>query len=128
MRAAGSHKPEDRTLRGHRRENLKCDLKQLTFAKTYFPLISYNTKSPVTYQNCAHTTRLSLLPSSYIFVPITHEGAYDSVVVAALCCKPEDCGFETWWGECLSIYQILPAAPGPKVYSASNRTEYQTQK
>jgi hypothetical protein len=27
-----------------------------------------------------------------------------------------------------SIYVILPAAPGPRVYSASNRIEYQRQK
>jgi hypothetical protein len=27
-----------------------------------------------------------------------------------------------------SIYLILPAALGPRVYSASNRNEYQTQK
>jgi hypothetical protein len=27
-----------------------------------------------------------------------------------------------------SIYLILPAAPGPRVYLASNRNEYQKQK
>jgi hypothetical protein len=30
--------------------------------------------------------------------------------------------------EFFAIYLILPAAPGPGVYSASNRNEYQKQK
>jgi hypothetical protein len=29
--------------------------------------------------------------------------------------------------EFLSVYLILPAAPGPGIYSASNRNEYQKQ-
>jgi hypothetical protein len=52
---------------------------------------------------------------SYIF------GARGSVVVKALCYKPEGRGFDSQWGE----YLILPAALGPGVYSASNRNEYQ---
>jgi hypothetical protein len=52
-----------------------------------------------------------------------------SVVVKALCYKPESRGFETQWGEYIfSIYLILPAALGPGVHSASNRNEYQKQK
>jgi hypothetical protein len=48
------------------------------------------------------------------------------IVVKALCYKPEGRGFETWWGEWfLSIYLILPVAPGPRICSASNRSEYQ---
>jgi hypothetical protein len=46
-------------------------------------------------------------------------GARGTVVVKALCCKPEGC---------FSIYLILPTALGIGVYSASNRNEYQNQK
>jgi hypothetical protein len=47
-----------------------------------------------------------------------------SVVVKALCCKPEGHGLETRRGHGMfSIYLILPAALGPGVYSASNRNE-----
>jgi hypothetical protein len=56
-------------------------------------------------------------------------GARGSVVVKALCYKPEGHGFETRWREWfLSIYLILPAALGPGVYSASNKNEYQKHK
>jgi hypothetical protein len=49
-------------------------------------------------------------------------GTRDSVVVKALCYKPEGRGFETRWGELISsIYLILQAALGPGVHSASNR-------
>jgi hypothetical protein len=69
----------------------------------------------------------------YQFVPVEvriliryHSG---SIVVKALCYKPEGRGFEIRWGEWfLSIYLILPAALGPGVYSASNRNEYHKHK
>jgi hypothetical protein len=49
-------------------------------------------------------------------------GACGSVVVKALCYKPEGRGFETLWDELIfSIYLILPAALGPGVYSACIR-------
>jgi hypothetical protein len=52
-----------------------------------------------------------------------------TVVVKALRYKHESRGFETRWSELLlSIYIILPAALGPRVYSASNRNDYQKQK
>jgi hypothetical protein len=55
--------------------------------------------------------------------------ARDSLVVEALCYKPEGRGFQTQWGKWIfSIYLILPAALGSGVYSASNRNEYQKQK
>jgi hypothetical protein len=51
-------------------------------------------------------------------------GACRSIVVKALCYKPQGHGFETQWGEWfLSIYLILPVTLGPGVYSASNRNE-----
>jgi hypothetical protein len=51
------------------------------------------------------------------------------VVVKALCYMSESRGFEIRWGKWyLSIYLILPAAIGPRVYSASNINEYQKQK
>jgi hypothetical protein len=43
-------------------------------------------------------------------------GARGSIVVMALCYKPEGRGLETWWGEWISsIYIILPAALGTGV-------------
>jgi hypothetical protein len=45
----------------------------------------------------------------------------DSVVVEALCYKPEGHRFETHF----SIYLFLLSALGPGVHSASNRNEYQ---
>jgi hypothetical protein len=56
-------------------------------------------------------------------------GVCGSVVVKALCYKPEGRWFETRGGErFLSIYLIFLAALGPGVYSASNRNEYQKHK
>jgi hypothetical protein len=52
-------------------------------------------------------------------------GARGNVVVEALCYKPEGRWFETRRGKLMfSMYLILLAAPGPEVYSASNRNEY----
>jgi hypothetical protein len=52
-----------------------------------------------------------------------------SVVVEALCYKPECHGFETRWSNLVfSIYLILPASLGLGVYSPSNRNEYHKQK
>jgi hypothetical protein len=60
---------------------------------------------------------------------VASTGARGSIVVKALCYKPEGRGFETRWGEWfLSIYLILPVALSPGVYSASNRNEYQKHK
>jgi hypothetical protein len=50
-----------------------------------------------------------------------------SVVVKALCYKPESRGFDIRWSDFL-IYLILSTALGPGVYSASNRNEYQKHK
>jgi hypothetical protein len=50
-------------------------------------------------------------------------------VVKALCCKPEDRGFQTRWSEW--FFFNLPNPSGrtyPGVYSASNRNEYLKQK
>jgi hypothetical protein len=56
-------------------------------------------------------------------------GALGSVVIKAPCYKQEGHGFETGWGEyTFVIYLILPAALGPRVYSAPNRNEYQKRK
>jgi hypothetical protein len=52
-------------------------------------------------------------------------GARGSIVVKALCYKPEGRGWGEWF---LSIYLILLVALGPGVYSASNRNEYQKHK
>jgi hypothetical protein len=66
----------------------------------------------------------------YNFSYCSHRlGARGSIVIKALCYKPESRGFETRWCEWfLSIYLILPAALGPGVYSVSNRNEYQKHK
>jgi hypothetical protein len=56
-------------------------------------------------------------------------GACGSVVVEALCYKPEGRKFKTRWGEWIfSIYLIILAALGPGVYSTLNRNEHQKQK
>jgi hypothetical protein len=57
-------------------------------------------------------------------------GARGSVVVEALCYKPEGHGFETQCGELLFYFFNLPIPVklGPGVYSASNRNEYHKQK
>jgi hypothetical protein len=56
-------------------------------------------------------------------------GVRGSVVVKAVCCKPEGCGIEARQDELIFlIYLILPAPLGPGVYSDSNRNEYQKQK
>jgi hypothetical protein len=54
-------------------------------------------------------------------------GARSSIVVKAICYKPEGRGFNTQWGEFLNLPNPL-AALGPGVYSASNRNEYQNHK
>jgi hypothetical protein len=49
-------------------------------------------------------------------------GARGSVMVKALCYKPECRCFDS---RCDFLNElILPAAPGPVIYSASNRNEY----
>jgi hypothetical protein len=56
-------------------------------------------------------------------------GARGSVVVEALCYKPEGHGFEARLGEWIfSIYLTLLATLSPGVYSASNINECQKQK
>jgi hypothetical protein len=55
-------------------------------------------------------------------------GARSSVVVRALCYKPEGRGFENRSGEFFLVYLILLAALSPGVYSACNRNEYQKHK
>jgi hypothetical protein len=51
-----------------------------------------------------------------------------SLVVKALCYKPESHGLETQCVKCnFSIYLNLPSALGSAVYQAYNRNEYQKQ-
>jgi hypothetical protein len=58
-------------------------------------------------------------PNNFDFLPLIY-GARGSIVVKALCYKPEGYGFETRRGEWfLSIYLILSVALGPGVCSAS---------
>jgi hypothetical protein len=52
--------------------------------------------------------------------------ARGSVVIKALCYRPEGRGFDTRWGEFWNLN--LQAALGPGVYSVSNRNEYQNIK
>jgi hypothetical protein len=56
------------------------------------------------------------------------QGACGSLVVEALCYKPEFRVFDTRFSERIfTIYLILSATLSPGVYSASNRNEYQKQ-
>jgi hypothetical protein len=56
--------------------------------------------------------------------------ARGSAVVKALCYKPKGHGFEIEWGQWIFflIYLILSASLGPRIYSDSNRNEYQKKK
>jgi hypothetical protein len=56
-------------------------------------------------------------------------GARGSVMVEALCYKPEGHGFKTRWDQWIFslVYLILPAVLGPGVYSASDRIGYHKQ-
>jgi hypothetical protein len=56
------------------------------------------------------------------------QGEVSSVVIKALCYKPEGRGFDTRWGDFCLIYLILPVALGPGIYSASNRNDYHNTK
>jgi hypothetical protein len=81
-------------------------------------------------QNCTVTVRSTSLTnrSSQAFA-FLHKAISGSIVVKALCYKPEGHGFVIRWGEwLLSIYLILPVTPDPGVYSASYRNEYQKHK
>jgi hypothetical protein len=65
-------------------------------------------------------------PDTEHFICIKYNEAHGSIVVKALCYKPEGRGFETRRGEFFSIYLILPVAPRPGAYL--NRSEYQKHK
>jgi hypothetical protein len=65
----------------------------------------------------------------WIWIFQFHRLRYGNVVVEYVCYKQEGRGFETRWGEWIfSIYLILSAVLDLKVYSTSNRNEYQKQK
>jgi hypothetical protein len=69
------------------------------------------------------------LDSATALIIIKLDGARGSVVIKALCYKPEGRGFENRWGDCISsVYLIIPAALGPGFHSTSNRNEYRKQK
>jgi hypothetical protein len=71
----------------------------------------------IVYINHFHLKKVYVLRCS-VFWDI---GVRSSVVVTALCYKPEGRGFNSWWGHWIfSIDLILPAALGPGVYSSSN--------
>jgi hypothetical protein len=60
---------------------------------------------------------------------VMHREACYSIVVKAICYKPEGCRFETRCGEIIfSIYLILPAALSPGVHSASTEMSTRSKK
>jgi hypothetical protein len=64
------------------------------------------------------------IPSLFKAVTLYLGETRGSVVIKALCYKPEGRGFETWWSKSIfSIYLIPPAALGPWVYSARPEAE-----
>jgi hypothetical protein len=73
----------------------------------------------ISWNSCKHYEK-------YEFYAV-NGGAHGSVIVKALCYKPESRWFEILWWK-YSIYLIFPAALGPGVHSASNRNENQKQK
>jgi hypothetical protein len=71
---------------------------------------------------------LRLLSSPYFANCFCIDGTHGSMVVKALCHKPESRGFETRRCELIFlIYLIIPAALGPGVNSACNRNKYKKQ-
>jgi hypothetical protein len=65
----------------------------------------------------------------FFFVAVMfYWGTHGSVVVKALCYKPEVRDPMRRIIFFFSIYLNIPTALGPGVYSASNRNEYQKQK
>jgi hypothetical protein len=106
---------------------------------------TYQTKQNNKVMNCnsclsrpktMHLHRCSIHHTAQNYVhKVIEIGVYSyipcgSVVVDALCYKPEGRGFVSRWSHWIifSIYLILPAALGLGVYLASNRSEYQKQK
>jgi hypothetical protein len=91
-------------------------------------LVPYKTEN---YLNDYQLSRKVSAEWNYtVFLSIfAYRGACGSVVVEALCYKPESRGLETRWAKWIvSLYLTLPAALGPGVYSASNTNEYRKQK
>jgi hypothetical protein len=83
---------------------------------------------PSLQQLSAGTEKFSINTYSDVINVLTksmNNGESGIVVVQALCHKPEGRGFESQWGNFFLIYLILPAAPRPGIYSASNTNEYQ---
>jgi hypothetical protein len=73
------------------------------------------------------SSNLNLIGNFAILKVLLLTGARDSLVVKALCYKPEVTGSIP--DEMIFlIYLILPATLGSGVYSASNRNEYQKHK
>jgi hypothetical protein len=71
-----------------------------------------------------NSTILRLISNRYVFYPQS-----TSVMVKALCYKPEGRGFETGRNELFLLnFLVLPAALGPAAYSVYNRNKYQKQK
>jgi hypothetical protein len=74
-----------------------------------FPVVKYrriwskNGTTPFTHSH-THTHTAYIL---YIYI---YMGARGSVVVEALCYKPEGRGIASWWGGIFQIYLILPTA------------------
>jgi hypothetical protein len=67
---------------------------------------------------CSGASTMELVSALWV------KGAHGSVVIKALCYKPEGRRFDTRWGEFLN----LPNPSGRTRHSASNRNEYQKHK
>jgi hypothetical protein len=99
--------------------NIPSLSRRLRYVLVCTPLQPHHSKiSEYVHHHWQNYTEKIHIAYRYVF------GARGSILVKALCYKPEGRGFETRWGEWnFSIYLILPAALGPGISSASNRTE-----
>jgi hypothetical protein len=70
---------------------------------------------------CSHDEQTLIHETGSALKIILNYHSHGSIVVKALCYKPEGRGFETQWCEWfLSIYLILPVPLGPGIHSVSN--------
>jgi hypothetical protein len=65
------------------------------------------------YQSKTHLSSFNYVTIWFLCFPYWGTGARGSLVVKALCCKPEGREFASWWGGFFLIYLILPVALRP---------------
>jgi hypothetical protein len=99
------------------------------FLPSKWPMWSEPFKPVIFALFCSHVICTPKVVGVHFKLYAVYNRTRGSLVVMALCYRPEGRGLETRWGEWISlIHLILPAALDPGVYSVSNRNEYKKQK